>query len=87
MRTRLGLATLATAMASSVLFGAFGAKAEPSGEITVWSWNIAAEALDMLVPDFNKKYPNVKVTVANMGHGDVRDKALAGARCNVAPKS
>lgn len=51
---------------------------QPSGEITVWSWNIAAEALDMLVPDFNKKYPDVKVTVVNMGHSDVRDKALAG---------
>src|SRR3972149_5944544 len=58
--------------------GLAGAQAAPSGEITVWSWNIAAEALDMLVPDFNKKYPDVKVTVVNMGHGDVRDKALAG---------
>ena len=77
MRTGLARA-LATAMASSALFGAFGAMAAPSGEITVWSWNIAAEALDMLVPDFNKKYPDVKVTVVNMGHGDVRDKALAG---------
>ena len=72
-------------LARSVAIGAItlgmgigGGQAQPSGEITVWSWNIAAEALDMLVPDFNGKYPDVKVTVANMGHSDVRDKALAG---------
>lgn len=68
----------AAAVAAGLTFGAVGANAQPAGEITVWSWNIAAEALDMLVPDFNKKYPDVKVTVVNMGHGDVRDKALAG---------
>lgn len=80
MRTGLAraLATLAAAMASSVVFGSFAAQAQPSGDITVWSWNIAAEALDMLKPGFNAKYPNVNVTVVNMGHGDVRDKALAG---------
>ena len=58
--------------------GIGGAQAAPSGAITVWSWNIAAEALDMLVPDFNKQFPDVKVTVVNMGHADVRTKALAG---------
>jgi lactose/L-arabinose transport system substrate-binding protein len=68
----------AAAMLAGAAFGIAGANAAPSGEITVWSWNIAAEALDMLVPDFNKQYPDVKVTVVNMGHGDVRDKALAG---------
>ena len=68
----------AAIFAAGIGFGVAGAQAQPSGEITVWSWNIAAEALDMLVPDFNKQYPDVKVTVVNMGHGDVRDKALAG---------
>lgn len=68
----------ATILAAGLGLGIASAGAQPSGEITVWSWNIAAEALDMLVPDFNKKYPDVKVTVVNMGHGDVRDKALAG---------
>ncbi|MEX0853217.1 MAG: extracellular solute-binding protein [Bauldia sp.] len=58
--------------------GLAGAQAAPKGEITVWSWNIAAEALDMLVPDFNKKYPDVKVNVLNMGNGDVYTKTLAG---------
>ena len=61
-------------LARSVAIGAVtlgmgigGGQAQPSGEITVWSWNIAAEALDMLVPDFNGKYPDVKVTVDEHG--------------------
>ena len=48
-----------------------------SGSITVWSWNTAAEALSNLLPDFNKEYPGIKVAVINMGHSDVRDRALA----------
>src|SRR5436190_15218003 len=64
--------------AAGLIAGPAMADDQPSGEITVWSWNIAAEALDMLVPDFNKQYPNVKVNVVNMGHADVRTKALAG---------
>jgi lactose/L-arabinose transport system substrate-binding protein len=75
MRKQLVLAAAAAAVS---IMSTVSAGAQPSGEINVWSWNIAAEALDMLVPDFNKKYPGVKVTVANMGHNDVRDKALAG---------
>ena len=72
MRTGLACAlTLVTAMAA-------GPALAQSGEITIWSWNIAAEALEMLVPDFNKKYPDVKVSVVNMSHNDVRDRSLAG---------
>jgi lactose/L-arabinose transport system substrate-binding protein len=66
------------ATAAALALGTTGASAQPSGEITVWSWNIAAEALDMLIPDFNKKYPDVKVNVVNMGNGDVYTKTLAG---------
>ena len=76
MRRNLGCA--AALLLASAGFASLEAQAAPSGEITVWSWNIAAEALDMLVPDFNKKYPDVKVTVVNMGNGDVYDKTLAG---------
>ncbi len=76
MRRNLGCA--AALLLASAGFASVGAEAAPSGEITVWSWNIAAEALDMLVPDFNKKYPDVKVTVLNMGHADVYTKTLAG---------
>jgi lactose/L-arabinose transport system substrate-binding protein len=77
MRKKLGCIT-AAALAAAAGLATVEAGAAPSGEITVWSWNIAAEALDMLVPDFNKKYPDVKVTVVNMGNGDVYNKTLAG---------
>jgi lactose/L-arabinose transport system substrate-binding protein len=69
---------LAATAALGLVAGPALAADQPKGEITVWSWNIAAEALDMLVPDFNKKYPDVKVKVLNMGHNDVYTKALAG---------
>lgn len=82
MRLVAHLKSLSCVLTAAAFVGLAGAPAaaqqKPSGEITVWSWNIAAEALDMLVPDFNKQFPDVKVTVQNMGHADVRDKALAG---------
>ena len=48
------------------------------GEITVWAWNIAAKSLDSTVAGFNKKYPNVKVTVQDIGRLDVYDKLTTG---------
>ena len=75
---RRQIARAAAVVAAGLALGVTAAAAAPSGTITVWSWNIAAEALDMLVPDFNKQYPDVKVNVVNMGHDDVYNKALAG---------
>ncbi|WP_157205779.1 ABC transporter substrate-binding protein [Calidithermus timidus] len=49
-----------------------------SGEITVWSWDIAAKALQATVPSFNKLYPNVKVNVVDLGNQQVYDKGLSG---------
>lgn len=49
-----------------------------TGEITVWSWNIAAAALDEVVPGFNDRYPNVEVTVEDLGNQQVFDRMLAG---------
>lgn len=49
-----------------------------SGEITVWSWNEAADALDASIEDFNKEYPDVDVTVEKIGHDDVNDKLTTG---------
>src|ERR1041384_6875079 len=37
------------------------------GAVTVWSWNIAAKSLQRLVPDFNRKYPQVHVEVDMTG--------------------
>lgn len=48
------------------------------GEITVWSWNIAAKSLAQNVDGFNKLYPNVKVKVEEYGHSDVDDKFTTG---------
>lgn len=49
-----------------------------SGEITVWSWNEAADALDAAVDGFKEEYPDVDVTVEKIGHDDVNDKLTTG---------
>ena len=52
--------------------------AELSGEITVTAWDVAAEALQGAVAGFNEQYPNVTVTVENLGNQQVYDRGLAG---------
>ena len=37
------------------------------GDITVWSWNIAAKSLQHLAPDFERQHPAVKVNVDMTG--------------------
>ncbi|HUT58132.1 MAG TPA: sugar ABC transporter substrate-binding protein [Phycisphaerae bacterium] len=37
------------------------------GEVEVWSWNIAAGALQECIPGFNRRYPHVKVHVNMTG--------------------
>ena len=54
-----------------------GAADKPSGTVTVWGWNTAAEALEHIVPDFNKQFPDVTVKVVNMGHSDLHDRVAA----------
>ncbi|GGS40265.1 ABC transporter substrate-binding protein [Deinococcus knuensis] len=49
-----------------------------SGTVTVWSWDAAAKALQSTIPSFNKKYPNVKVNVVDLGNQNVYDRGLAG---------
>ena len=44
----------------------------------VWSWNIAASSLEAVIPGFNAKYPDVKVTVEDLGNQQVFDRLLAG---------
>ncbi|MBC8136152.1 MAG: sugar ABC transporter substrate-binding protein [Fibrella sp.] len=39
----------------------------PHGEITVWSWNIAAKALQERIPAYEKRNPSVQVTVDMTG--------------------
>ncbi len=73
MRIKLACATLAlaTAMATGSAFAV-------SGEITVWSWNVAAESLKSTIEGFNKQFPDVKVTVEDLGNQQVFDKSIAG---------
>jgi len=52
------------------------------GEIKVWGWNIAAKSLQAIVPEFNKKYPDIKVVVEDIGRTDVYDKVTAGLSAN-----
>ncbi|ADI14847.1 ABC transporter substrate-binding protein [Truepera radiovictrix] len=71
--------TLATAtLLAGTLLGAASAQDAPSGAITVTAWDIAAEALEALVPGFNEQYPDVQVTVENLGNQQVFDRGLAG---------
>ncbi len=43
-----------------------GAAADLKGEISIAAWNDAADSLDGEIAGFNKKYPNVKVTVQHV---------------------
>ena len=55
-----------------------GPRFAQSGEITIWSWNIAASSLKATVAGFNKQFPDVKVTVEDLGNQPVYDKSIAG---------
>ena len=71
MRITLTCAALALALGSGPAFA-------QSGEITIWSWNIAASSLKATVAGFNKQFPDVKVTVEDLGNQQTFDKTLAG---------
>ena len=50
-----------------------------SGEITIWSWNIAASSLEVgRSRASTPSIPDVKVTVEDLGNQQVFDKTLAG---------
>ena len=49
-----------------------------SGTITVWSWDVAAKALEAVVPAFNAKYPDVTVKIEDVGNQPTYDRGLAG---------
>ncbi|MFO1106019.1 MAG: sugar ABC transporter substrate-binding protein [Amaricoccus sp.] len=64
--------------AAFVLAAVAGSANAQSGEITVWSWDIAASSLKAVVEGFNAKYPNVTVKVEDLGNSQVFDRTLAG---------
>lgn len=73
MRTIIGCATLAlvAGLGSGTAFA-------QSGELKIWSWNIAASSLKATAENFMKQHPDVKVTVEDLGNQQVFDKTLAG---------
>jgi lactose/L-arabinose transport system substrate-binding protein len=71
MRNTMTCAALALALGSGPAFA-------QSGEITIWSWNVAASSLKSTIPGFNKQFPDVKVTVEDLGNQQTFDKMLAG---------
>ncbi|UVD59711.1 extracellular solute-binding protein (plasmid) [Rhizobium sp. Pop5] len=71
MRFKLLAATAAVALLAS------GSAFAESANLTIWSWNVAASALKSTLPGFNKQYPDIKVTVEDLGNGQVFDKMLA----------
>ncbi|MFD9899568.1 ABC transporter substrate-binding protein [Mesorhizobium sp. NPDC059025] len=71
MRNTLVCAAMALALSQ-------GSALAQSGEITIWSWNIAASSLKETVAGFNKQHPDIKVNVQDLGNQQVFDKTLAG---------
>ncbi|MBP1844101.1 ABC-type glycerol-3-phosphate transport system substrate-binding protein [Rhizobium petrolearium] len=64
----------ATAVVASLMSGTAFAQ---SGEVTIWNWDVAASALKATLEGFNKKYPDIKVKVEDLGNDQVYDKTLA----------
>ncbi|MBB4237329.1 extracellular solute-binding protein [Rhizobium esperanzae] len=71
MRFKLLAATAAVALLAS------GSAFAESANLTIWSWNVAASALKSTLPGFNKQFPDIKVTVEDLGNSQVFDKTLA----------
>ncbi|MFG3257480.1 extracellular solute-binding protein [Streptomyces sp. NPDC048172] len=74
------------ALASGAALGACTGTGSPSasggdaatGEVTVWSWTTAADALRGVVPAFEKDNPGVTVDVRDVGNPAIWDKITVG---------
>ena len=67
-----------TAFALCLMAGTGLARAqEPSGDLTIWSWNIAASSLASVAKDFMAANPGVTVTAEDLGNQQVFDRMLA----------
>lgn len=82
------LATAALAMSGCAMGGGSsgGDAAAPeaptgediSGEITVWSWDVAAVALERLGEEFAAEHEDVKINVVDTGYDNAYDKISVG---------
>lgn len=75
---RIPRALLALGLALALVLGATHCARRPPADVTVWSWNIAAEALEALVPGFERAHPGWTVEVRDLGNQQVYDRGLAG---------
>ncbi|WP_327091240.1 sugar ABC transporter substrate-binding protein [Nonomuraea sp. NBC_01738] len=84
--TLLALATLTASCAT----GGTPAKPAPTiaasspakltGSIEIWSWDVAAKALQRLAPEFEKAHPGVTVKVTDIGYDNAYDKITVGLK-------
>ncbi|MEU7580208.1 sugar ABC transporter substrate-binding protein [Streptomyces sp. NPDC041068] len=51
-----------------------------TGEITVWSWDVAATAMKRLRGAFEERHPGVSVDVVDIGYDNAYDKITVGLR-------
>lgn len=75
---------IAGVVAAAVLAGCSG-NAEPtesstdlSGEITVWSWDVAAAGLTRIADDFESANPGTTINVVDVGYDNAYDKISVG---------
>lgn len=55
-----------------------GISKDITAELRIWSWDVAAKGLRDTVESFNEIYPNVKVTVEEVGTNDTYQKLTIG---------
>lgn len=78
--------TLLTGCASGGVPAAAGTKLAPdaavSGEITVWSWDVAATALKRLASSYTKEHPGTTINVVDIGYDNAYDKMSVALQAN-----
>ncbi len=90
MKRRFAFAGTTAALAAVALTGcAFGGgagaaaptldpDAELKGEITVWSWDVGATALERLAGEFEKQHDGTTMNVVDVGYDNAYDKISVG---------
>ncbi|WP_217368117.1 sugar ABC transporter substrate-binding protein [Kitasatospora sp. MMS16-BH015] len=55
-----------------------GSAAPLTGTVTVWSWDVAAQAMKRLAPVFQQQHPGTTVQVVDIGYDSAYDKITVG---------